>query len=295
MADESITEIKTTRALNWFPGHMMKAMKKIKEHVRSVDIVLEIRDARSPLATGNESFTKQIGDKSRLIVMNKANLSDPKMVDLWSKWFSKQGEPFVFINSFDKESLNQIVKQSKEIVLTKHLKSNPGTTLNRKLRMMIIGLPNTGKSTIINRLSNRDASKVADRPGQTQQHLWVNVSSELEMLDTPGVMPPVVETEEQVLWLSALHAIPEKIMDQQNTACYIVEHLLKNNPKALSSHYKISEDKSSMIETLDQIAKVRGCLLRKNEYDYDRVYKLLINDFRAGLLGLVNFGFPPKE
>lgn len=281
-------------SINWFPGHMVKAMKKIKENVRQVDIVLEIRDARSPLVTGNEVLTEQIKDKSRLIVLNKLNLADPKVVAQWAPWFEAQQTPFIFVNGLEKKSLNDVLELAKKIVHTKHQALNPDSAPKTKLRMMIIGLPNTGKSTIINRFSNRDATKVADKPGQTQNHIWVNVSKDFELLDTPGVMPPSIKNREQGMWLSVLHAIPEKIVDAEDTACFIIEHLLKSNPNAIRDHYKFEANPTDLQSTLVEIAQKRGCILKKNEFDFERVFKLVINDCRDGKFGPISFGLPPK-
>ena len=281
-----------TANANWFPGHMIKAMTKIKENLRLVDIVLEVRDSRSPLVTSNLSFTDTITQKPRLIVFNKANLADSEVITLWKEWLSKNGDNFIFINALDKKSVNKIVQLSKEIVKKK---SEDELSSKAKLKMMIIGLPNTGKSTIINSLSNRNASKVADKPGQTQKELWVKASGDLDILDTPGVMPPIINNREQALQLSALNAISERIMDAEETACFLVEHLLKNNAEQVKEHFKIENLTNDLVETLNQIAQARGCILKKNEFDYERVYKVVINDFRKGCFGPVSLEQPPKE
>jgi ribosome biogenesis GTPase A len=255
---------------NWFPGHMIKAMNKIKENLSRVDIVLEVRDARSPLITSNLTFTDTIKDKPRLIVFNKANLAKTEIINLWKIWLSEKEEEYIFINALDKKSVNQIIQQSKSLLKRANSEKNILSQLI-KIKMMIIGLPNTGKSTIINRLSNRNASKVADKPGQTQKELWVQASDELDILDTPGVMPPTIKNREQALQLSALNAISERVMDAEETACYLVDHLTKNNAKEFKEHFKIEELSDDLVETLNQIAEVRGCILAKNEFDSERV------------------------
>ena len=280
--------------INWFPGHMNKAIKKIKERLKMVDIVLEIRDARSPMATGNASLRAVIGEKSKLILINKKNLADPKILKSWEKWFESKDEPYLFVNALDKNSLQEVIKKAKFLVNTKIKESNPDYKEKTKIRMMIIGLPNTGKSTIINRLANRNASKVADKPGQTQQQLWVTVNDEIEILDTPGVMTPDIKTNEQGLWLSAIHAIPDRIAGSDLIASFIVEYLIKNNRNALIERYNLEKEPTDLIETFNEIAKIRGCFLKKNEFDYDRVYKLIISDLRSGKLGLISFGTPPR-
>ena len=278
---------------NWFPGHMMKALRDIKSKIHQVDIVLEIRDARSPLATGNQALKKEIGGKSHLIVLNKANLARPEIMEKWKAWLDKEKTPYIFVNGLQKTELNSVIKYAKEIINSKNQKSNPDAGLLLKYKFMIVGLPNTGKSTIINRLAKRDASKVADKPGQTRQQLWVNAGSDLDILDTPGVMPPNIATEEQALWLASLHAIPSNIIDDEDTACFIIRYLLKTDPTVFTKQYKFSDWDKDLISTLNEIAKARGCLRQKGEYDYDRVYKLVIQDLRKGDLGLISFGHPP--
>lgn len=279
---------------NWFPGHMMKALRDIKSKIFQVDIVLEIRDARSPLATGNYALKKEIGGKSHLIVLNKANLARPEVMEKWKIWFESEKTPYIFVNGLQRTELSAVIKYAKEIINSKNQKSNPDAGPLSKYKLMIVGLPNTGKSTIINRLAKRDASKVADKPGQTRQQLWVNAGPDLDILDTPGVMSPNIATEEQALWLASLHAIPANIIDDEDTACFIIKYLLKSNPTVFTTHYKFSEWDKDLISTLNEIAKARGCLRQKGEYDYDRVYKLVIQDLRQGNLGLISFGFPPK-
>jgi len=150
--------------INWFPGHMNKATQEIKKKIKLVDIILEVRDARTPLASGNKENYQSHANNPYLIVINKTNLADPQTVKLWESWFTEQKENFIFINALDKKSIQKIVKRSKEIIHTHRLKSNKNVKLKTKMKMMILGLPNTGKSTIINMLANRNASKVAAKP-----------------------------------------------------------------------------------------------------------------------------------
>jgi len=282
----------STRKINWFPGHMNKAMKKILDGLKKVDIVLEIRDARSPLTTGNKTLNEKMRGKSRLIVINKTNLAEPAVLELWKDWFEKQGEPHIFINCFDKGAMKKVVQLSKQVVDEKR---GVDRSAKAKLKMMIVGLPNTGKSTIINKLASRNATKVAAKPGQTQVQLWVRINDDLDLLDTPGVMTPMIDTYEQGVWLCALHAIPDKIVTPEIPACYIVEHMVKKRSTVFQEHYKIEEFKDDLILSLNQIAENRGCMQKKNEYDYERVYQLVLNDFRKGDLGPVSFGLPPKS
>tara|TARA_R110000868_G_scaffold258137_10_gene515425 strand:+ start:2993 stop:3889 length:897 start_codon:yes stop_codon:yes gene_type:complete len=279
--------------INWFPGHMNKAVQEIKSHIKSVNIILEVRDARAPLVSGNKGNYSHAGDKPYLIILNKTNLADPEAVKLWQDWFTKQNESFIFINALDKSSIKTIIKRAKEILLAHRLKSNPDATDKEDMKMMIIGLPNTGKSTIINKLSNRNASKAAATPGQTKQKLWVKVDPHLSILDTPGVMPPKIEKEVHGMWLSAIHAIPDHITTPDYSACFLVEYFLKKRSSVFQEHYEFESLDIDLITAVNHIGKRRGCLRHGGNYDYDHIYKIILADFRSGALGLISFELPP--
>lgn len=285
-----------SRALfNWYPGHMAKALREIKQKLKMVDIVLEIRDARVPLASGNRSFDEELGSKCRLIILNKVNLADPQVVSQWNKWFTEQETPFVFVDSFDKTALKKIISIARKLVEKNRKDCNPDYVETKtKLRMMIVGLPNTGKSTIINQLANRNATKVADKPGQTQIQQWISLENDVELLDTPGVMPPIIEREEHGLWLSAIHAIPDDIASEEVTATFVVKHLLKCKSQQFLDRFKIESADMAIDDVFLRMATVRGCLKQKGLPDLDRVYKLVLAEFRKGELGKTSFGLPPK-
>jgi ribosome biogenesis GTPase A len=281
-------------AFNWFPGHMMKAMRDIKSKVSLVDLVFEIRDARLPLASGNHSLTSSMNGKSRLILLNKANLADPEMTDKWAKWFEEQGTPYLFINCLDRSAIKSVLSLARKIVEKKRRDCNPeGISAKEKYKFMVIGLPNTGKSTFINSLASRQATKTADKPGETQVQLWVKVDEEIDLLDTPGIMPPEVERDEHKIWLSIIHAIPAHVVGEEDSARYLVNYFLKHKSPGFFKRYKLESMDLSLDETLNKIAVVRGCLKGKGLPDLDRVYKLILMDFRMGELGKVTFGNPP--
>jgi len=282
--------------INWYPGHMARAIREIKEKLKLVDIVLEIRDARAPLASGNRAMDETLRQKSRLILLNKVNLADPKMIHQWEEWFSKQGEPYIFVDCFDKGSMKKVMAMARSIVDQKRKDSNPDTyEYKAKLKLMIIGLPNTGKSTIINMLANRSATKTADRPGQTQVQQWIVIDKDLDLLDTPGVMPPMLAKEEHGLWLSALHAIPDDIAGEELPAKFLIEYLRDRQSKELKDRYKLESFELSVEEILEKISILRGCIRQKGIPDLERVYKLILLDFRKGELGKICFGVPPVD
>jgi ribosome biogenesis GTPase A len=283
------------RALfNWYPGHMARALREVKQRLKMVDIVLEIRDARVPRGTSNRALNDEIGQKRKIIILNKANLADPAMTQQWSQWLEQQGEPFLFVNCFDKTALKRVISMARKVVETNRQHCNPEIESKAKLKMMIVGLPNTGKSTIINQLANKNATKVADKPGQTQIQQWISIDNQTELLDTPGIMPPMVSSEEQGLWLSAIHAIPDDISGEETVAQFVLSHLLKIKSPALLERYKLETHDIALDDCLIKIATVRGCIKQKGLPDLERVYKHILADFRKGELGTTTFERPPK-
>ena len=221
-------------SINLYPGHMAKALRKVKENLRKVNIVLEIRDARVPLTSGNTSLHDVSGQKYRLIILNKADLAESEHLEKWEAWFEKQGIPYLFLNSFEKLSIQQLMKRAREIVESKKEKE----TKKFNLRMMIIGLPNTGKSTIINQMANKKATKAANTPGLTRNQQWVNLEGGIQLMDTPGIMPPTIQTDEQGFWLCAVHAIKDDILGEDRVAffnrCSITKKATRSSPRISS-------------------------------------------------------------
>jgi ribosome biogenesis GTPase A len=283
-------------SINWYPGHMVKALQDIRKRLKMVDIVLEIRDARVPLVSGNRSIDEMIGQKSRLILLNKVNLADPEKIAKWEEWFKAQGQPYLFVNCFDKPVLKKVISMARKIVEDKRLECNPEMTEQKeKLKLMILGLPNTGKSTIINQLANRTVAKVADLPGLTRVQQWISLENDIDLLDTPGVLPPQIDKEEHGLWLSAIHAIPDGIVGEEDPACYLVKHFLKIKSQAFQERYKLISFDMTIDEVFLQIAVVRGCIKQKGLPDLERVHKIVLQDFRQGDLGKCCFGTPPSK
>ncbi|MBY0415454.1 MAG: ribosome biogenesis GTPase YlqF [Bdellovibrionales bacterium] len=283
------------KGINWYPGHMARAIREIKEKLSTCDIVFEIRDARAPLASGNKMLESTLRQKSHLILLNKVNLASPNMVVEWEKWFQKEGTPFMFIDCFDKGTMKKVLALAHSIVDKKRKESNPGMETKKKMRLMILGLPNTGKSTIINQLAGRTAVKVADKPGQTQVQQLIVIDKDLDLLDTPGVMPPSLAKEEHGLWLSAINAIPDDIVGEELPAKFLVEFFSGLKSKEFKERYKLESLDIPVEDIINKIAILRGCLKGGGKIDAERVYKLILNDFRKGELGRCCFGIPPKD
>ncbi|MFP5387519.1 MAG: ribosome biogenesis GTPase YlqF, partial [Bacteriovoracia bacterium] len=249
---------------------------------------------RIPLTSGNSSLTNSIKGKSRLVLLNKANLADPATMAEWFRWFEEQEIPVLFINCLDRPSLKQVISEAKSIIEKKRRDCNEDVSVKSKYKFMVIGLPNTGKSTFINSIANRNATKVADKPGQTQVQLWIKVDDEIMLLDTPGIMPPEIQKDEHKIWLSLINAIPDRIVGEEDPACYLVNYFLRKKSVEFQQRYKLDSLDLGLDEALLKIAQARGCLKQKGLPDLERVFKLILMDFRAGELGKVSFENPPK-
>lgn len=285
-------ENNNSSAINWFPGHMAKALQQVKENLKKVNIVLEIRDARAPLASGNPSLDEVCGQKNRLVILNKVNLANPENVLKWEKYFHDNEIPFFFANSFDDKNVKALLTKAKNLVLEKKSDSSAKVAL----KMMVVGLPNTGKSTLINHLSKRKATRAADKPGLTQNQQWVNISKGIDLLDTPGIMSPQIKNEEQGLWLSAIHAIKDDIVGEDRLAFFLAKFFIEQGMEQILDYYKIDLSKKNSIslpeDLLEAIALQRNYLVKGGIADLNRVYATLIKDFRKGDLGQFSFESP---
>ncbi len=281
--------------INWYPGHMAKAIREIGEKLTLVDIVLEIRDARVPTVSGNKTLDETLRQKSRLVLLNKVNLADPSKIHQWEEWFKQSGLNYMFIDCFDKGTMKKVMALAKKIVDQKRRESNPHQKeFAKKIKLMVLGLPNVGKSTIINQLVGRNAVKTADKPGHTQSQQWIVVDGGFDLLDTPGVMPPKLAKDEHGLWLSAINAIPDEIVGEELPARFLVGYFKEIDSKLFKDRYKLETLDLEVEEILEKIATLRGCLKQKGLPDLERVYKLLLLDFRKGDLGKCCFEVPEK-
>ncbi len=280
--------------INWFPGHMAKALREVQKKVKLVDLVLEVRDARVPLASGNGALQKILGQKRRLIVLNKTNFAEKENIELWKNWFLQSNQPFVFINSLEQRSLKRLT------VIARQMMQDKWQTFRNKgikpppLRMIIVGIPNTGKSTIINRLTKRKAARTGARPGITQSQEWIVLGKDMELLDTPGIMPPKIETEEQGLWLCAIHSIKDEIPGKEKVAEFVVNHLVGNRSPAFQSRYQLENTEATPRELIIRIGEQLHMKKKKGVIDIAKTCGHILQDFRQGLLGTCSFEFPPS-
>jgi ribosome biogenesis GTPase A len=278
--------------INWFPGHMAKALREVRQKVGRVDIVIEVRDARVPLASGNPSLNKVIQGKPRLIVMNKSNLADPAVNRQWEEWFQDQGQAAIFVNALASSSLKRIPEICRKLmkdrwasIIKKGIKPPP-------MRMIVVGIPNTGKSTLINRLTKRSATRTGDRPGVTRHQEWIVLGKDLELLDTPGIMPPRIENEEQGMWLCAIHAIKDEIVGKEQIASYLVDKFKHRNAGVFMKRYQIDSLDQTPEELLMQMGNRLNFKKQGGEIDYMKTCNHFLKDFRKGILGTYTFELP---
>jgi ribosome biogenesis GTPase A len=281
--------------INWFPGHMAKAMRLALTKVSKVDAMLEVRDARLPLTSGNSMLHEKLASKPRLIVLNKTDLADPENVGFWTDWLKRRGEPFIFISSGDRRSLRHLLVMARELGGRKRRKMVAKGIRSPPLRLMVIGIPNTGKSSLINRLIGRRAVPTGNRPGVTRGESWLVLNQDLELLDTPGIMPPRIETEEQGLGLCAIHAIKDEIVGQERVARFVATKLLKQHTAAFRQRYALSELDIEDQDVIEMIGKRLHFMKKGGEVDLAKTCVQLLTEFRSGALGTCCFEYPPDH
>ncbi len=272
--------------INWFPGHMAKARREISEALKNVDIVLELRDARIPFASQNPMVDEIVGQKPRLILLNKANMADKKVTKDFIDYYKKQGIIALDIDSNDKYNIDKVFPTVKEILIDKINKDREKGKIFTNIRGLVIGIPNVGKSTFINILSKRKAAKVGDKPGVTKSNTWIKIQDGFQILDTPGILWPKFEDQQVAVRLSICGSIKDEVVELSNISFEAIKYLKRLYPDKLSERYDLGDISSlEEIEIIDLIGKKRGCLMKGGFIDYDRVSKLIINDFRSLKIG----------
>lgn len=277
--------------INWYPGHMKKTIEDIEKKLKLVDFVIEIIDSRIPFSSRNPLFDDLFKNKKRLLIFNKSDLSDPKLNEEWMEKITDENNFSLSYNAM-KPNVNLVVKKSEEL-MADEIKKYEDKGLNKgPLRAMIVGIPNSGKSTFINSISGTKSARTGNRPGVTKTNQWIKIHSKLHLLDTPGVLWPKFE-EKVGLNLAFTGAIKDEIMDRETLALKLIGKLKKIAPAALEERYKLSniEDKEA-IEIMDEIGKNRGALMRGGLIDYEKVSGIILDEFRKGTLGRITLEEP---
>ena len=277
-----------TTTINWFPGHMRKTQREIKENLKLVEAVIEIRDARIPRSSANPDIEKLCGNKPRLILLNKSDLTESRVTREWMKELSKDNVKAIEVNCLKSKGLNQIKPALEELLKEKLERYKAKGLVNVVIRVMVVGIPNVGKSTFINKMAKNNIAKTGDRPGVTKSKQWIKTPLGIEMLDTPGVLWPKFEDERTALNLAFTGAIKDEIMDTEELSYRLVERLQKHYANELMARYKIERVFEDPLDTLDAIARKRGCLMSGGHIDYNRIAVILLDEFRGGKIGNIS-------
>lgn len=282
--------------IQWYPGHMVKAKRKIAEDLKLVDIVIELLDARIPLSSRNPEVDRIVGNKKRIIVLNKSDLADPSANKKWVNYFNKENTKVILANSISGTGLKEVLAASRLLMKEKLDKLKKKGLLVKTIRALIIGIPNVGKSTFINKLAGRSVAQTGDRPGVTKAKQWIKVSPELELLDTPGILWPKFEDERVGRYLAFTGAIKDEILDVNELAQGLLEVLVHKFPEKLKARYKL-EDISEEItpeKLMEIIGRKRGCMIAGGEIDIQRTSVMLLDEFRGGKIGNITLETPEE-
>ena len=273
------------KILQWFPGHMRKAQRLIQENLSLVDLVIELLDARIPLSSQNPMLREIIQDKPRLIVLGKADLA--ANVDAWLKHFREENLSAVAVDAVKGTGVKRLIELAKSLTESKTHKLAKHGAKPRAARVMIVGIPNVGKSSLINRLAGMNHTKIENRPGVTRAKQWIKIANGLDLLDMPGILWPKFDDAEVALKLSWTYAISDEIHDLEPTVCKLLETLAAKFPAGLIERYKLVDLPTDGHELLNQIGLKRGCIRKGGVLDTDKALRLVLSEFRAGKLGKV--------
>lgn len=284
--------------LQWFPGHMAKTRRMIKDNLKLVELVIELVDARLPLSSRNPDIDKIISGKPRIVVLNKADIADSDVTQKWLNYFKSNGITAIPADSQSGKGLKNSLDKAINIVLADKFKRDELRGIQRHaVKMMVIGIPNVGKSSFINRLSGRSAAKTGDRPGITQTKQWIRIAGKYELLDTPGILWPKFESEDVGRKIAFTGGIKDEILDVEDLAYELLGFLKDNYADNLISAYKLTDNSRelSKYELLTEIGRKRGCVISGGEIDTFRAANIVLNDFRSAALGRITLETPTKD
>ncbi|MBR5137431.1 MAG: ribosome biogenesis GTPase YlqF [Clostridia bacterium] len=273
--------------IQWFPGHMAKAKRLIQENLSLVDLVIEVMDARVPLSGDNPEFDRMLGDKRRLMVFNRSDMADPAITATWQEYFKNKNIPCLFINSKERKQAMQVANMAYSIMADKIQAQKDKGRKPQPVRAMIVGIPNVGKSTLINSLAGRAAAFTGDKPGVTRGKQWIDVGN-IQLLDTPGVLWPRFEIPDIGVRLAFTGAIKEDVLDVAELSIEFIKFLQDRYPEALVNRYGIADAPTMpALDLLETIGQKRGCRMSGGAIDYEKAASLIMHDFREGRMGKI--------
>jgi ribosome biogenesis GTPase A len=277
------------KQIQWFPGHMAKARRLIEEKLKIIDIVFEVVDARIPISSSNPMLNEIIGSKPKLVLLNKTDLADPNITNAWLTYYQERDVEAIAVNSLTDNLTNLITKKAQDMLSEILAKESEKGMSARPIRAMVLGIPNSGKSQLINNLAKKTKVQTGNRPGITKIQSFLNISENLKIYDNPGVLWPKFD-DDTGLKLALLGSIKDSIIPLDDVTLFGIEYLMKYYPKNIEKRYGMKiEISETRLDILDKIGKKRGCLISGGEIDYERVYSLFLYDLRNGLLGRMSF------
>lgn len=280
-------------SINWYPGHMAKTKRQIKENLDLIDIVYEVIDARIPKSSKNRDVDSMIKNKPRILIMTKYDLCDENKTKKWKEYYESMGYKVVLVDLINNPNLQHVFEETTKLLKELNEKRISKGLKERKARALILGIPNVGKSTLINRLVGKKATNVGNKPGITKNLEWIRINNQIELLDTPGILWPRLDDKTTALNLASMTAIKEEILDLEEVAIYIINTMLKLYPSQIKERYNLdienyNEEENDIVEILDKIGKKIGAF-RNHETDYEKVYTTVLKDLREGYLGRITF------
>lgn len=286
--------------INWYPGHMAKTKRQILEDLKLIDVIVEVLDARIPIASQNPDIKEYSKNKKRVIVLNKSDLADENETNKWIKYFKTQEIPAIGVDCNSGKGVNEVIRTVKEVAKENQEKFADKGRIGKSIRIMVLGIPNVGKSTFINKITNRKAAQVGNKPGVTRQKQWVRVDNVIELMDTPGILWPKFESQEVGMNLVFTGTIKDEILEKTEIAFELLKFLLNNYLDNIAERYKLEKDEvqeilqnkdedenDNYLAVLDLIAKKRGTIISGGRIDYEKISGILLDEFRSGKIGRI--------
>lgn len=269
--------------INWYPGHMKKTRELIQENLKMVDAVIEVIDARIPISSRNPIIDELVKTKPRIIVLNKSDLADDKLSRQWEEKLKADGSSVLSMNCMSGAGVKELFKLLEKMAADR----NKDRTMQKAYRLMIVGVPNVGKSSLINRMTGRKSAQTGDRPGVTRGKQWLKLQNNMQLLDTPGILWPKFEDPKAGLNLAFCGSIKDEILDVPTLGMELIGVLAENYPELLTARYKLDEIAETPLENMENMAMKRGCILPGKRIDYERIGKLVLDEFRGGKIGRI--------
>lgn len=284
--NEKLTKV----GINWYPGHMAKTKRQIKEKIDLIDIIYEVVDSRIPISSKIKDIDDLVKNKPRILIMTKSDLCDLNKTNKHIKYYESLGYKVVLVDLISSKNVDKIKSATDEVLKELNEKREAKGLKKRNYRALIIGIPNVGKSTLINRLAGKKVVGVGNKPGVTKQLSWIRISKDVDLMDSPGILWPKIDDEKVGLNLACFSAIKEEILPIDEVACYILKYMFINYKENLKERYGLENiDFEDFTDAYEVIGRKRGCILRGNEVDYDKVSALIVRDLNEGHLGKVTF------